>query len=89
VGAVGTYSVNALRIVTFFVIQVNQGSEAAGIFNDSYGELLFIAWISLYIFLIVAIQRYALVEKTIGFIHRLRVSLSNMKGKPSSCPEEG
>jgi hypothetical protein len=88
VGAVGTFSVNVLRIVTYFVIQVNQGSEAAGIF-DSYGELLFIAWISLYIFLIVAIQRYALVEKTIGFIHRLRVSLSNMKGKPSSCPEEG
>jgi len=64
IGAVGTYSVNVLRIVTYFVLLVNQGTDAALTFHNVYGELYFFAWILLYMLLIIGIQKYSLVEKT-------------------------
>jgi thaumarchaeosortase len=64
IGAVGTYSVNVLRIVTYFVLLVNQGTDAALTFHNVYGELYFFAWILLYMLLIITIQKYNLVEKT-------------------------
>lgn len=53
VGAVGTFFVNVLRIVTIAVIGLNTGAEVARLFHDYYGELYFIAWIMLYLFVIV------------------------------------
>ena len=53
VGAVGTFIVNVLRIVSIFIIGVNVGAEAAAGFHSYYGELYFIAWILLYLFAII------------------------------------
>ena len=63
VGLVGTYSVNVLRIVTYFVLLVGQGKEVALVFHNVYGELYFFSWILLYLLLIFSIQRYKLVER--------------------------
>jgi thaumarchaeosortase len=64
VGLTGTFAVNVLRIVTYFILLVNNGTEAALTFHNVYGELYFFAWILLYILLIACIQRYSLVERT-------------------------
>jgi thaumarchaeosortase len=74
-GAIGTYSVNILRILVYFRILVNQGLTAAQTFHDVYAELLFVAWILLYILLIIFIQKFRLVEKTAHGIQTLRNSL--------------
>lgn len=71
VGAVGTYSVNVLRIATYFVLLINQGRDTALIFHNVYGELYFFSWILLYILLIVFIQKYQLVEKTKALIFKV------------------
>jgi thaumarchaeosortase len=63
IGLIGTYSVNVLRIVTYFVLLVNQGKDVALVFHNNYGELYFFAWMLIYILLIVCIQKYKLVEK--------------------------
>jgi thaumarchaeosortase len=64
IGLIGTYLMNVLRIVTYFVLLVNQGKDVALIFHNVYGELYFFAWMLIYILLIVCIQKYKLVEKT-------------------------
>ena len=48
VGAIGTFIVNVLRIVTICIIGVNSGPEAMHMFHNYYGELFFIAWIIIY-----------------------------------------
>jgi len=83
-GAIGTYSVNILRILVYFRILVNQGLSAAQTFHDVYAELLFVAWILLYILLIICIQKFRLVEKTIHGAQSLRDSLKIWgRAKPS------
>ncbi len=78
VGAVGTFTVNVLRIVTYFVLLMSQGKESALVFHNIYGEYYFFTWILLYILLIVSIQKYRLVERTTAFIHKNnRVSSSS------------
>ena len=52
-GAIGTFIVNVLRIVSFCIIGVNTGRPAADIFHKYYGELYFIAWIITYVLIIV------------------------------------
>jgi len=74
IGAVGTYFVNVLRIVNYFVILLNQGQEAALIFHNVYGELYFFAWILGFILLVVGIQKYKLVERTKALIFKNRHS---------------
>ncbi len=49
VGAVGTFFVNVLRIVSICTLWVNVGPEAAQMFHTYYGELYFIVWIMLYL----------------------------------------
>jgi len=90
VGAIGTYSVNVLRIIAYFLIRVNEGLTAAQTFHDIYGELLFIVWILLYILLIICIQKFRLAEKTIqgiqalrNFLERKSKILSRFKIKPN------
>jgi thaumarchaeosortase len=45
VGALVTYFINILRIVTIFVIQINEGDLARQRFHDYYGQLYSIVWI--------------------------------------------
>ena len=84
VGAIGTYSVNVLRIIVYFHIRVNEGLTAAQTFHNVHAELLFVAWILLYILLIICIQKFRLVEKTTHGIQALRNSLEMMKNKTFS-----
>jgi len=76
VGAIGTYSVNILRILTYFNILLNQGIDAAQTFHDVYAELLFVAWILIYIVVIICIEKFRLVEKT---THGIRTLLNSLK----------
>lgn len=50
IGALVTYSISILRIVTFFVIAINGGD--IGPFHDYYGQLYSIVWITFYLLLI-------------------------------------
>ena len=52
VGAVGTYFINVLRVVTICVIGFTSSQAAAMVFHEYYGELYFIAWMVLYLLLI-------------------------------------
>jgi thaumarchaeosortase len=52
IGAVGTYIVNILRIVSIFLIRMHQGPAAAYTFHDFYGELYSMIWILLYLLII-------------------------------------
>jgi len=81
VGAIGTYSVNILRIIVYFLIRVNEGLDAAQTFHNVYGELLFVVWILLYILLIVCIQKFRLAEKTTHGTQALRNFLEMIKSK--------
>lgn len=51
IGAVVTYFINVLRIVTIYVIAINKGDW--GIFHDYYGQLYSIIWIISYPLIIV------------------------------------
>jgi thaumarchaeosortase len=66
VGLAGTFFVNVLRIVTYFVLLVGSGSEVALTFHNVYGELYFFIWMLGYFLLIWGIQRYSLVERVKG-----------------------
>lgn len=72
VGAFGTYFVNVLRIVTWFVILRNDGENAARFFHNSLGELFFIFWIFIYILIIISIEKFMLVEKASYGLQKLR-----------------
>jgi len=48
IGAIGTFLINVLRVVSYCIIGVNSGQSAAQIFHSYYGELYFIAWIIIY-----------------------------------------
>ena len=69
-GAIGTFTVNVFRIVTYFTLLINQGREAALNFHNIYGEYYFFSWILVYILLIICIQKYRLVEKTTTFMFK-------------------
>jgi len=53
IGAIGTYIVNILRIVSIYIIAINQGMRAAQVFHDYYGELYSITWIIAYLIIII------------------------------------
>lgn len=57
VGAVGTFIVNILRIVSICTIGAKIGSEAAQLFHSYYGELYFIAWIIIYLIILLLLSR--------------------------------
>jgi thaumarchaeosortase len=81
VGAVGTYFVNILRIASYFTIFINNGEAAADFFHNSLGEFYFIAWVSIYIMMIISIEKYKLVEKARYCVRRLFSILGNVKSK--------
>jgi len=49
VGAIGTFTANALRIATISSIGLQVGSSAAQYFHDYWGELFFITWMLIYL----------------------------------------
>lgn len=51
IGAIATYSINVLRIVTFFVVAINEGNYMR--FHEYYGQLYSITWIVSYILIII------------------------------------
>lgn len=64
VGAIVTYFINILRIVTIFLISINTGgglTPQTQRFHDYYGQLYSIAWIVSYPLLIIGVQ--ALIRK--------------------------
>ena len=63
IGAVGTFFVNILRIVSIISITITSGDVTGEYFHNYYGELYFLAWIVLYLFALVFIQRF-LIRKT-------------------------
>jgi thaumarchaeosortase len=52
VGAVGTFFINILRIVTIYIIGINSGDSPAKLFHEFYGEFFFIAWMFIYLSII-------------------------------------
>ena len=52
IGAIGTFLVNVLRIITIVIIGINAGMEVAMTFHSYYGELFFISWILTYFLII-------------------------------------
>jgi thaumarchaeosortase len=52
IGAIGTYIVNILRIVSIYIIELNQDMRAAQVFHYYYGELYSITWIIAYLIII-------------------------------------
>lgn len=57
IGAVGTFIVNVLRIVSICTIGSEIGSEAGQRFHSYYGELYFIAWITIYLMILLLLSR--------------------------------
>lgn len=72
VGAVVTYFINILRIVTIFTIAANQGDYLR--FHDYYGQMYTIIWIASYMLMISVTQT----------MWKNRTRLKNMKKTPSS-----
>lgn len=71
VGAIGTFIINVLRIVSYCIIGVKTGQQTAEMFHKYYGELYFIAWIIAYVLIIiyggqVLTKMYSLVSKLKG-----------------------
>jgi thaumarchaeosortase len=60
IGAIVTYFINVLRIVTIFVISINSGGggkwEPVARFHDYYGQLYSISWIMSYPLIIIGSQ---------------------------------
>jgi thaumarchaeosortase len=81
IGAIGTYFVNILRIVTYFLILVGDVHIDAKAFHESYGELYSMVWILFYVLLIACIQKFSLAERTTD---ALRYFLERLKSKVSS-----
>lgn len=82
IGFVGTFFTNVLRIYSIIVIMISTHDQAAGMaFHDTYGEFYFLTWVSLYIIVIVCVQRFMLVEKTRQGIKRIHSFLGDVKNK--------
>ena len=58
VGAVGTFFVNILRIVSIVDITITQGDISGQYFHNYLGELYFLFWIVIYLFTLVFVLRF-------------------------------
>ena len=73
VGAAGTYLTNIFRIASYFIISIHYGEDAGKVFHASYGELYFIAWMLLYLTIIVVIQSGKINRFTQAFRKKLKM----------------
>ena len=87
VGAIGTYFFNILRIVTYFIILKDSGQTVAQTFHDVYGELYSVIWILMYMLLVISIERFGLIDKTMQKLRTLRNSLPLIKKAPPITTE--
>ena len=67
IGAVGTFLVNLARIVSICIIGVHFGGNISEIIHKYYGELFFIAWIIIYLALILYGHKIWTKLSTLGF----------------------
>lgn len=81
VGISVTYSINVLRIVSYFVILENDGRSAARFFHNSLGELYFISWMFIYVLIIVFIERFMFVEKARYRVQKLHYFYTSVKNR--------
>jgi thaumarchaeosortase len=82
VGALCTYLINILRIVTIFTIGVNSGTSNAMVFHDYYGQLYSIIWIISYPLIVIGSQT---------LWQRIRKNMPLEQANPSEhapCPSE-
>lgn len=63
IGAVGTFFVNVLRIVSIIELSITQGLSIAVVFHEYYGELYFLVWIVVFLFALVIVQRLLVRKK--------------------------
>jgi thaumarchaeosortase len=88
VGAVGTYTVNILRIATYFIILNNTWTTSrmtdAQTFHDVYGDLFSVIWILSYMLLIMSIEKFGLAEKAMKKLQGLCVTLRLTKREAPS-----
>ena len=79
VGAIGTYIFNILRIATYFIILYNtydtSRMDVAQTFHDVYGDLFSVVWILSYMVLVISIEKFGLVEKSMQKLRGLTDSL--------------
>jgi thaumarchaeosortase len=64
IGAIGTFFVNVLRIVSIIQIYVSSGFEAGDYFHNYYGELYFLVWIVVFLFVLILVQRFLIRKKS-------------------------
>lgn len=57
IGAVGTFFVNVLRIVSIIDLSITQGMDVAQAFHLYYGEIYFLVYIVIFLFALVMVQR--------------------------------
>jgi len=74
VGAIGTFLVNLLRIVSICIVGVHVGTQALRMFHEYYGELFFIIWIIMYFLIIlyggrILIKMSAIASKLEDLVH--------------------
>ena len=81
VGFIGTYFVNVLRVFSLVLVMLNYGQEAMKAAHDIYGELFFLSWIFVYMFLILSIEEYRLVEQIRSLKTKIFTLISKIKGK--------
>lgn len=58
IGAIGTFFVNVLRIVSIIQITITSGSQAGEYFHNYYGELYFLTWIIAFLTVLFVVQRF-------------------------------
>lgn len=63
IGAIGTFFVNILRIVSIINMYITAGISAGDYFHDYYGELFFLVWIVVFLFALVLVQRFSIRRK--------------------------
>jgi len=83
IGAIGTFVINILRIVSICLIGVQKGAEALRIFHEYYGELFFIVWIIVY--LVIIIYGAQILTKMSALASRLEEPLVSYKRTNQSC----
>jgi len=77
IGAIGTFLVNLLRIVSICLIGVHISPEALKMFHEYYGELFFIVWIIVYFLMIIYGSR--ILTKLVAFASKLRKLLISFR----------
>jgi len=83
VGAMGTFMVNILRIVSIGIIGVNTGPEALRLFHRYYGELFFVVWTVVYL---VAVFLYESRHRAKQHLFRKR-KFGGLREAPSTVEE--